>query len=154
MKRITGVLVGVLLLAAACGSSSSSALSKDEFVKQGNSICKTGNDTLTAAEKAAFPNQTQEPDPATLQKFFKETVLPNIKKQVDDIDKLKPPKDLESQVDDLVTTARAALVKLEAQFDKDPASAFSGEDPFADVNKKAAAVGLTACAEDSSSSSS
>ena len=154
MKRVAGVCLAVLVVAAACGGSSSSALSKDEFVKQGNAICKSGNDTLNAAEKAAFPNQTEQPDPATLQKFFKETLLPNIKKQIDDIDKLKAPKELESQADDLVTSARAALAKLEAQVDKDPTSAFSGEDPFADVNKKATAVGLTACADDSSSSSS
>src|SRR5438477_12683678 len=91
MKRIAGAVVGAFLIVAACGSSSS-ALSKDEFVKQGNAICKTGNDAIDAAGKSIFSG-TAAPDPSAIQKFVKETVLPNVKKQIDDIDNLKPPKE-------------------------------------------------------------
>jgi len=156
MKRIAGAVLGAFLIVAACGSSSS-ALSKDEFVKQGNAICKKGNDAIDAAGKAAFPSNSQ-PDPAAFQKFFKDTALPNVKKQIDDIDNLKPPKELETQVDTVVKDARAALAKLQDQIDKDPAAALNNpNDPFADVNKEATAIGLSACAAgsgDSGSSSS
>ena len=154
MKRIAGVLLGAMLVVAACSSSGGSkALSKEDFVKQGNDICTKGNAVIDEAGKKAFPDQTQ-PDPDTLKKFFNDTVAPNVKKQIDDIAALKAPSDLKSGVDKLVSDARAKLAQLQDQVNKDPASLFSSsEDPFADVNKEAAAIGLTACASSGSESS-
>ena len=155
MKRIAGVMLGALVVIAACGGGGSSALSKDEFVKQGNAICQKGNDAIDSTGSSFFSDSTQQPDPATVQKFFKETVSPNVKKQVDDLDKLNPPKELQAQVDKLVADARAALTKLQEQIDKDPNAALnSNEDPFANVNKEASAIGLVACASSDSQSSS
>ena len=149
MKRNVGLLVGTLLVVtAACSSGGSKALSKDDFLKQGNQICKDGNDAIDAGSKKAFPNQTQQPDPETLKKFFDDTIAPNVKKQIDGIAGLKPPKELESAVSKLVTDARAKLAQLQAQVDKDPSSLFSSsEDPFADINKQANNIGLTTCGQ-------
>ena len=159
MKRIVGVLFGAVVVVSACGGGGSSALSKDEFVSKGNAICKTGNDAIDAAGKSVFTDSNSAPDPATFQKFFKDTALPNIKKQIDDIANLKPPKELQAQVDTLVKDARAALAKLQDQINTDPNAALNnGNDPFADVNKEATALGLGTCAAgsggDSGSSSS
>jgi len=151
MKRMAGVLLGAMVVVAACSSSGSSALSKDDFVKQGNAACQKGNDAISSAE-SQFSSQ---PTPEQLQKFFKDTIAPNIKKQIDDIDNLKPPKELQAQVDKLVTDARAALTKLQEQVDKDPSALdSSSSDPFADVNTEANALGLTVCGSSDSGSSS
>ena len=152
MRRVAGVCVAVFLVVAACGGSSSSTLSKDDFVKQGNSICQKGNDTINSSASSLFTSSSQ-PDPATMKKFFDETLEPSVKKQIDDIDNLKPPKELQAQVDKLVADARAALAKLKTAVATDPSAAFSSDDPFADVNKEASAIGLVVCAENGSSSS-
>ena len=154
MKRIVGILLGAMLVVAACGSDSK-ALSKEDFLKQGNDICKKGNETIDAASKKAFPDQTAQPDPEALKKFFNDTVFPNVKKQIEDIDALKPPKDLEADVDKLVKDAKDTLTKLQDQVNKDPQSLFSSsEDPFTEVNKQATKIGLTTCASDGEGSSS
>lgn len=156
MNRIAGVvLVAFVLVTAACGGSSSSALSKDEFVKQGNAICQKGNDAINSVGSSQFSGSSQ-PDPAAIQKFFNETVAPNIKKQIDDIAALKPPSDLKSGRDKMVADARAALAKLQSEVASDPNAAFNdqSQDPFADVNKEATAIGLATCASNGDSSSS
>ena len=151
MKRMAGLLLGAIVVVAGCSSSGSSPLSKDDFVKQGNAACQKGNDAINSAQSQSFSSQ---PTPEQIQKFFKDTIAPNIKKQIDDIDKLNPPKELQAQVDKLVTDARAALTKLQEQVDKDPSALESSSDPFADVNKEANALGLTVCGSSDSGSSS
>ena len=153
MKRIVGVLFGAIVVISACGGGGSSALSKDDFLSKGNAICKTGNDAIDAAGKAVFSG-TAAPDPATVQKFFNDTLAPNVKKQIDGIAALKPPSDMQSAVDQLVKDARARLSQLQDQVSKDPSVLFSSNDPFADVNKEANAIGLTTCGASSSDSGS
>ena len=153
MKRIGGVLFGAIVVISACGGGGSSALSKDDFLSKGNVVCKTGNDAIDAGSKTAFPDQTQQPDPATIQKFFNDTLAPNVKKQIDGIAALKPPSDMQSAVDQLVKDARARLSQLQDQVSKDPSVLFSSADPFADVNKEANAIGLTTCGSNGSASS-
>lgn len=145
VKQILGVLVGALLVAAACGGGSS-ALSKEEFLKQGNAICNKENDAINEAQKKAFPDENVQPDPAVFGKFFRDTIAPHVKAEIDGVEALKPPKDLQSAVDSLVNHAHAALAKLQEQADKDPAVLLSGsDDPFVDVNKEAINIGLTVC---------
>jgi len=146
IKRTLLGLGGLVLVLSACGGGSS-ALSKDEFLKQGNAICDAGNKTI----ETAFPDQTSQPDPAAIKKFLDETLIPNITKQVDQLDGLKPPKELESTVDKLLSDARAALTKMKQQAATDPQAALE-DDPFVDVNKQADAIGLSTCADDGSSS--
>src|SRR4051794_32994976 len=171
ITRTVAALVGLVLLVGACSSdkssssssssdksssssSSGTALSKEEFLKQGNAICEAGNKETDAAGQKAFGNSTAQPDPAAIKAFANDTLIPSITRQVDAIDKLNPPKDLEAAVDKLVKDAKAAIVKMKALADSDPASLFSSNDPFADVNKEANDIGLTTCGADSGGSSS
>ena len=148
---------GLLLVASGCSSSGGGgALSKDDFVKQGNAICDAGNKEMSAAEREfEGANSSASPDAAAIKAFFKDKFIPTIARQIDGLDKLKPPKDLEAAVDKLVKDARAAIDKVKAQADADPEKVFGGnEDPFADASKQAVAVGLTSCGPDSSDSGS
>jgi hypothetical protein len=146
------IAVAVLALVAACSDSGSKELSKDDFLKQGNAICDAGNKTIESSASSAFPNNAQ-PSPDQIRDFVQKTLAPSIRKQLDDIDKLKPPKDLQGKVDKLLTDARAALAVMEQKAKDDPQSIFE-QDPFADVNKQARDLGLTVCGSDEGSSDS
>ena len=85
---------------------------------------------------------------ATARAFFKDSVFPGVQQQLDDIDKLKPPKDLQADVDKLIKDARAALGNLEKQVDQDIEKVLnSQDDPFKDVNQEATSLGLTVCGQ-------
>jgi len=85
------VIAGVVV--AGCGggdSSSTTALSKSDFLAQGNAICAKGDKEINAAAGKVF-TQSQAPSQATQQKFVTDTVVPNIQGQIDAIDALPPP---------------------------------------------------------------
>jgi len=143
LKRGTITLFcALVVLTAACSSSGGggSALSKEEFLKQGNAICDAGNQKLDDAANKAFSDSSAQPSDDEITKFVNETVIPGVKKQIDDLDKLVPPKELQKDVDTLLSHARDAIKSAES----DP-SQFVNGDPFADVNKEAVNLGLTSC---------
>jgi hypothetical protein len=141
---LAGLIAGLVL--AGCGggdSSSTTALSKSEFVAQGNAICAKGDKEINAAAEKTF-TQSQAPSQATQEKFVTDTVIPSIQGQIDGIDALPPPSGDEDQVQAIVDAAQGALDKVKA----DPSSITgqgSGSDPFADANKLANAYGLDQC---------
>jgi hypothetical protein len=143
---MTALLLAFALVWGACGGGGK-RLTRAEFLKEGNAICDKGNKETDAAAQKAFPNQNEAPDPTKAKVFFKETAIPSTRKQIDDIDALKPPKDLQDDVDKLLSDARDALGKIEKQVDQDVTKLLSDEnDPFKDVDREAKNVGLTACA--------
>lgn len=140
-KLVTTAAVVAVLALSACGSSggdSKPALTKSEFVKQANAICKTGKAKLAAVQKANDPGDSVDAQV----KFVTEHTLPSIQAQLSDIRDLGFPKGDEDTVDGIITEAEKALDTIE----KDPKAALaSGQDPFADVNPKLKAYGLTEC---------
>lgn len=166
MRRATlsiSLLAATLgLLVAGCGSSSSSsstgasgasgtsgaqgpALSKSQFLAQGNAICAKGDKEINAAGKKVF-SQGQAPSQATQEKFVTDTVIPNIQSQIDAIKSLSPPSGDEDQVSAITDAAQSALDKVKA----DPtlitqSQSGSQSDPFAEANKLANAYGLNKC---------
>jgi hypothetical protein len=149
MKRVlTSLCVGALaLVAVGCGDDAE-RLSTEEFSDQGNAICSKGSDEVDAAFETAFADATTEPSSEEIAAVIEETMLPNIRGQIDDLRDLKPPKDLADKVEETLDAADAALDDLEKELNDD-AEAYlaSGEDPFADVNKQLKAVGLADCAD-------
>jgi hypothetical protein len=138
--------VGLVLVA--CGSSNdnsttstTAALSKAAFLKQGNAICKKGNNQINSAANKAFP-KGKKPTKADENKFATDTLIPDIQTQIDGVKGLGAPKGDEAKVTAIVTSAQAALDKIKA----DPTLAFQNKsDPFAKSNKLTNAYGLTAC---------
>jgi len=143
---LMGLIAGVIL--AGCGgggSSSTIALSKSDFVAQGNAICAKGDKETEAAAKKVF---SQPPSKATVEKFVTDTVVPNIQGQIDAIGALSPPAGDEDQVQAIVDAAQSALDKAKA----DPSlltEQGSGSDPFAEADKLADDYGLDACGSNS-----
>lgn len=144
---LAAMLAGLILLAGCGGggsSSSTTALSKSEFLAQGNAICAKGNKEINAAGSKAF-TQGQAPSQADQDKFVTDTVIPNIQTQIDGIEALTPPSGDEDQVTAITDAAQSALDKAKADPSviTDPSG---GSDPFAEANKLATDYGLDQCA--------
>ena len=148
--RRVAVLVSVAGLAslgvAACGDDDDGggdALTEEEFLAQGNEICSAGNDELDAAF-AEFGDE--EPTPEEISAFA-DTFEENVGDQIDAVDDLEGPDDIEEQLDPVLADARDDLEEFATLLREDPEAAFSQEeDPFADVNEQLADIGLTECA--------
>jgi hypothetical protein len=120
------------------------ALTKSEFLTQGNAICAQGTKEIQAAGKELF-TQSQAPTPAEQEKFATDTLIPSIQSQIDGIEALTPPAGDEDQVNAITDAAQSALDKAKA--DPSLLTDQGGQsDPFAEANKLANSYGLDECA--------
>lgn len=136
---VAAALGGAVL--GGCGGDDDKALSKAEFLKQGNAICDKGNKKLSAAAEEAFGKKSQ-PTKQDIAKFAEEEAIPAVESQLSDLRALEPPKADKAEVDKILATADAALKKAKA----DPA-VFAGSDPFEEANRMAGDYGLEKCAQ-------
>jgi hypothetical protein len=142
------ILVAILsLVAAGCGSSNNdststtAALSKSQFLKKGNAICKKGNQKINQAAKQVFAPH-KKPSKAEETKFATDTLIPTVQSEINGVNALGAPKGDEAKVNQIVNSAQAALDKGK----KDPTLFFSNKtDPFKESNKITTAYGLTVC---------
>jgi hypothetical protein len=157
---LIAALAALALVVAGCGDSddsttdsgttdSGTALTKAEFVKQGNAICAAGNKEIDAGfesfAKENNLNENQEPTEAQFEEVAQDILVPAVSTQIEGLRGLGTPKGDNGEVDQILTNAEDALGEIE-----DDPSKISGEngDPFASVNKEARAYGLTACGEE------
>jgi ABC-type glycerol-3-phosphate transport system substrate-binding protein len=144
----TALIVG--LVAAGCGSSSSStkttsstattALTKTQFLARANAICTTGNNQIAAADAKLSKNPTQ----AQITAVVKTTTAPSIQAQIDGIRALGAPPGDQATVTNMLNLAQADLNKVKSN---PSVLAAGGASPFADFAKVAHPYGLTACAQ-------
>jgi len=148
-------VVALAALVAGCGSSDDSTtdetvtLTKTEFIKQGDAICKEGNEEIQEgfeeyAEENDLP-QNKEPSKEQGVEITETVILPNVQQQAEEIRDLGAPEGDEDQVDELVTALEDAV----AEGEDDPESLFKGStDPFGKVNKLASDYGFKVCGEE------
>ena len=145
---LIGTGLAIALVAAGCGDdSSTTALTKAEFVKQGNAICKAGNEEIDREfEKFAEDNKlgkNKPPTNAQLEEAAEEFLLPSVSRQIDEVRALGAPEGQEEAVEAFLDNAEAEVEEIE----EDPGK-ISESSLFAEVNKEGRALGLTACAEE------
>lgn len=131
------------LVVGGCGSSRSSttaALSKPQFLAQGNAICARGNQRLGAADKT-LGNQ---PSKAQITAFVTSTFAPDIQSQIDGLRALGAPSSDQAAVASMLDAAQTDLNKIKSN----PALLASGAG-FADFAHLAHPYGLKACAPSS-----
>ena len=159
-RRMMVVLpVAVLFLAglvvAGCGSSSNSsstettaAISKAEFVKQGNAVCVKGEKAQEAEINAYIKKhglENQEPTKAQQTEIVETVFAPNIQSQIDGVKALGAPSGEQQQVDSALELSQQTLEKIEAN----PELAFGKTNAFAAAGKQLHALGLKECAPNS-----
>ena len=146
-SRLTGglaLLAALLasgLVVASCGDDDD-ALTKSEFIKQADAICKQGNERIDAEAKKIFTSGKQ-PSQAQLNQFATETLIPDVQRQVDDVRALDEPSEDEDQVNAFLDSAQADLDKGE----EDP-SYLTSEKSFAKTNKLGQQYGFKVCSAD------
>jgi hypothetical protein len=147
-------LVALAALVAGCGSGDETTdatvtLTKAEFIKQGDAICKKGNAEIEAgfedfSEANDIP-QNQEPSKAQGVEIVETVIVPSIKQQGEEIRALGAPEGEEKQVEDLLDSLDAAVSEAE----EDPEALFGeNSDPFADANQQATDYGFKVCGEE------
>ena len=141
MRRLTvagTMLLATGLLAAGCGDDDE--LTKSQFIKQADAICKKGNKRIDAVAKDTFSSNKQ-PSKAQLTKFASDTLIPDIQRQVDDVRDLDEPSADEDQVNAFLDSAQAELDKGE----KDPLY-MTSDKSFSKTNQLGKQYGFKVCA--------
>jgi hypothetical protein len=155
MKRpiVPGIAVVLALAAAGCGekdesaasSTTTTALTKGQFVRDANKICKTEGDKVERASKQFFADAPpdKEASPAQIEKFGEKTVYPAIQSTIDRIKALGAPTGDEDEVNQFLAALQAGLDKLK----QDPQQlARGGSAPaFEKADKLASDYGLDDC---------
>jgi hypothetical protein len=139
--------LAVGLIAAGCGSAgkttststTAAALSRPEFLAQGNAICTHGNQTLAAAEKT-LGKQASE---AQFKAYVAGTFAPTVQDQIDGIRALAAPSNDQASINSMLDVAQTDLNQVKGN----PTTLT--EKTFANFAKLAHPYGLTACAPNS-----
>jgi hypothetical protein len=155
-KRLIVLFAGVVaiaVIAAGCGSSSdestetTAALTKAEFIKQGDAICEKCN-KHDEAEFESFAkehelSEKKEPTKAQQEELVTDVVLPSISKQAEELRELGVPSGDEDAVNGILDGLDEAIEKAEDA----PTLVLEGQGPFVDVNKQAKEYGFEVCGQ-------
>ncbi len=127
-------------------NSPSDPLTKAEFARQGDAICKEGISEKNQAVEESLDKLSpkERVDKATLEQLLVEVALPPVQEMAEELDDLGAPKGDEKKVAALVDALEAALKDAEA----DPATALTdSEKIFGKSDQLAGQYGLKACAQ-------
>lgn len=162
-RRLIVVLLGALAiaaLAAGCGggddenttveatsSDTGPALTKAEFIEQGDKICLTASREYgEGIEEFLTENnvsQAKGPSPEQEEELLAEIILPRIKVEMEELRELGPPEGEEERVDEIFT----GVEEVVAEGEDDPSTVSGNENPFAEPNAKAKAFGFEVCGQ-------
>jgi hypothetical protein len=155
-KRLIALLAGVMAIAivvAGCGSSddtteTTAELTKVEFIKQGDAICKKGSDQIEE-EVDTFAEEndvdTENPSKEDQEEVIAEVVTPSLQTQADELGQLGAPSGEEDEVAAIIEALEAGAEELE----NDPASLLTeGAGPLDEANQLATEFGFKECGEE------
>lgn len=145
-------LVALAALVAGCGggddttSEETVTLTKTEFVKQGDAICKKGNDQSEKeaeefAEENGFTLEKASKD--QLEEAVGEVLVPNLNQQAEELGELGAPEGDEEQVEEIVVSLEGAADEIE----EDPSLVFEDE-VLKEPSKLADDYGFKVCGEE------
>jgi hypothetical protein len=175
-KRLITMLAGVLaiaIVAAGCGSSggdtsssgssgssgssdssssdttattTTAALSKTEFIKQGDAICTKGSESIeTEANEFAKENNvnTKKPTKAQKEEVIVAVVAPDLRKQAEEIAELGTPSGEEAEVEAIVAAVEGAADELE----ETPSLLFASKSPLSKASELSSKYGFKVCGQ-------
>lgn len=143
-------LVALAAIVAGCGGGGDTTdetvtLTKTEFIKQGDAICKQGNEASEKeAEEFAEDNnfELEKASKEQLEEAVGEVLVPNLEGQIEELDALGAPKGDEDEVEAIITSLEDATGEIEA----DPGVVFQG-DVLKKPSKLADEYGFKVCGE-------
>ena len=144
-------LLALAALVAGCGggdetTDESVTLTKTEFIKQGDEICKKGNDqSEKEAEEFAEDNDftLEKASNEQLEEAVVEVLVPSLNQQAEEIDALGAPEGDEKKVEELVVSLEDAADEIEDE----PGLVFEGE-VLEEPEKLAQDYGFKVCGEE------
>ncbi|MDX6635257.1 MAG: hypothetical protein QOF06_1460 [Solirubrobacterales bacterium] len=124
-KWIYVVVVGVLAaIGAGCGggsdeSTSTTTLSKAEFTKTVNAICKKTQedrfDEIGVYDEELVANGEKPESPPNLEKKFDDVLLPSMKKQQEELENVGVPKASQAKYEQLMEDLNTGIERLEEE---------------------------------------
>lgn len=155
-RGVFAVLVGVLVAAVAmvgCGSGgggsdtavAESSISKAQYVKQAEAVCKKGNEELEA-DFATFVREKEnvkKPTESDYAELLERVVAPNISAETEELWELDVPQGDASQVEAMLSAREESLTIAEGE---PKALIENSEKVFGKASKLADAYGLKDCA--------
>jgi hypothetical protein len=151
--RLTAMLVGAIaaaVVAAGCGSSNSDALTKAEYVKQAEAICKKSIKGTRAEYLAILKENEKKNSKGTnkaAQKKAEEDVgdvlLAYYQSKAEELGQLQPPEADAAQLEAMIV----ALEDTVAEAEKDPKVLVAGSKSITKERKIADEYGLKECSE-------
>jgi hypothetical protein len=144
-------LVALAAIVAGCGGGSDTTdetvtLTKTEFIKQGDAICKQGNaESEKEAEEFAEENdfELEKASKDQLEEAVSEVLVPNLERQTEELDALGAPEGDEDKVEAIIVSLEDATGEIE----DDPGVVFQGE-VLKKPSKLAEDYGFKVCGEE------
>lgn len=155
-KRLIAMLAGLVaiaVIAAGCGSSddgtdeTSAELTKVEFIKAGDAICKKGSEQIEEeADAYAKENDvdTRNPSKDDQEEVIATVVVPSLQAQADELSELGAPSGEEDDVAAIITALETGAEEIA----DDPASLMeAGGGPLGKANELANEFGFEECGQ-------
>lgn len=147
---VLATLVALGALVAGCGggddSDTTATLTKAEFIKQGDRICKEAEkQSETEAEEFAEENgfTFDKAGKEQIEEAVSEVFVPNLEQQAEDLDVLGAPEGDEKQVEEIIVSLEDAAGEIE----DDPGLVFEGR-VLKEASKLAEDYGFKVCGEE------
>lgn len=134
--------VAFALVVSGCGGGGSNSLTKAEFAKKADEICRRGESERAEVLKAAGQKFSGKKVTAADQEQLVLEALPSYEKSAQKIQELGAPEGGEKEAEALVEAMEEAAENVKA----DPGTATTGSIPFKKANEVAEEIGAKGCA--------
>ena len=146
-KGAIGSIVGIVAVAFApvisgCGGGGGDSLTKAEFAKKADEICRRGESERAEAIQAVSQEFSGKKITAADQEKVVLKALPSYEKEAERIAELGAPEGAEKKAEALVEAMEEAAENVKA----DPGTATTGSIPFKKANELAEDIGAKGCA--------
>jgi hypothetical protein len=133
-------------LIAACGDGGEEALTKAEFIAEGNTICGRALQAIRDGAQSSFTQRGQVPSPEQIEGVIENSLVPEVDRQLEELADLEPPEQDSNRVGDILSEGQDGLEKVRAT----PMLVMSDErDPLKRYQELAGDYGLEACSQSS-----
>jgi len=122
-------------VAAGCGGEEGP--SREEFVQSANQICQQRMASIQEAAGRLLAGG-QLPDPREFMQLARQTIIPQVSAQVNDLQQVEPPEELSQEYQEFLDMSSAARERIT----QDP-TAIQNPANFREVNQQAQQLGLS-----------